>query len=75
MEMPGLKTAMFLGFISMSPFLMLGSPQSTTDALKAKRVALTAAIAYRCAQPNVIEVTVRTGLGMKVHKCNERNSS
>lgn len=75
MEMPGLKTAMFLGFISMAPWLLLGTPQSTTDNLAAKKQARQAEIAYRCAQPNVIEVTVRTGLGMKVHKCNTRNSS
>ena len=75
MELPSIKTAMFLGFMSMAPWLLLGTPQSTTDNLAAKKQALEAQIAYRCAQPNVIEVTVRTGLGMKVHNCNKRNSS
>ena len=70
MEMPGIGTAVLLGLVSMSPFLLLGAPSANgVDARNAKRVAIQTEINYRCAQPNVIEVTRYTGLGMKVHKC------
>ena len=70
MEMPSIKTAMLLGLVSMSPFLLLGSPSANSlEARQAKRVAIQTEINYRCAQPNVIEVTRHTWAGLKVHKC------
>jgi hypothetical protein len=75
MEMPGIKTAVFFGLVSMSPFFLLGSPLGYSQALTDKKTAVATEIAYRCAQPNVIEVTRHTWAGLQVHKCNKRNSS
>ncbi len=69
MEMPGIGTAVLLGLVTMSPFLMLGSPSAALEAREAKRAAIQAEINYRCAKPNMIEVTRYTGLSMKVYKC------
>ena len=64
---------MLLGFISMSPFFLLGSPSANSlEARQAKRVAIETEIDYKCAKPNMIEVTRYTAFGMKVFNCAER---
>lgn len=75
MEMPSIKTALFLGLISMSPFFLLGNPSAHSEEARTnKRTAIEAEIAYRCAKPNVIEVTRQTWAGLQVYKCDKRNS-
>lgn len=56
----------------MSPFLLLGSPSAALEAREAKKAKLEATIDYKCAKPGMIEVTIHTGLGMRVINCKER---